>query len=381
MQIYLVGGAVRDQLLGLTVQERDYVVVGADAACLQALGFRPMDLAFPVFKHPDTGDEYALARRERKVGTGYKGFLVETGADVTLEEDLSRRDLTINAIAQDAHGHIIDPFQGRMDLRLGRLRHVTLAFQEDPVRLLRIARFAARFAHLGFRVAHETFALLRIMAVQAELSSVVPQRLREELLRALSTDTPWRFFTTLHSCGAMQRLLPFVAQAMGEIPLPHTQVALSSPPMAALHRATAQTTNIAVRFAALMGRITDYTGAKTCANLRLERTFMELLAWTQTWPAISVAKATPAVLLELLATLRLLHHRDRVELLTQVWCAVEPELGIIAKTKLIAAVAIAASIRIEPLKAQGLSGQALGAALHTQRLQALSAAFDMAGLP
>ena len=207
MDIYQVGGSVRDELLGRPVQDRDWVVVGAAAADLLDRGFRPVGKDFPVFLHPDTHEEYALARTERKSGRGYRGFVVHASPDVTLEQDLARRDLTINAIARRADGRLVDPFGGEHDLRLGVLRHVSPAFAEDPVRILRVARFAARF---GFRVAPETLALMRAMVADGEADHLVPERVWQELARGLMETSPSRMFEVLRACGALSRVLPEV---------------------------------------------------------------------------------------------------------------------------------------------------------------------------
>src|SRR5271170_7719200 len=191
MQVYLVGGAVRDALLGLPVKERDWVVVGSTREELLRLRYREVGREFPVFLHPDTHEEYALARRERKVAPGYRGFTVEFGPEVTLEEDLARRDLTINAMAQSPDGVLLDPYGGERDLDARLLRHVSDAFIEDPVRVLRIARFAARFACLGFQVAPETLALMRQMVNHGELDYLVPERVWKEMERALKEPSPW----------------------------------------------------------------------------------------------------------------------------------------------------------------------------------------------
>jgi tRNA nucleotidyltransferase (CCA-adding enzyme) len=215
MKIYLVGGAVRDELLGLPVAERDWVVVGATAEQMLALGYRPVDVSFPVYLHPDTGEEYALARTERKTGPGYKGFQVETGAQVTLEQDLKRRDLTINALARDESGNLIDYFNGREDLNDGLLRHITPAFSEDPVRLLRVGRFAAKLGRWGFRVAHTTHGLMKKMADSSDLAHLKAERVWREMWRALGEAQPWRFFEVLHRCGALSHLMPEVDRSMG----------------------------------------------------------------------------------------------------------------------------------------------------------------------
>jgi len=208
MQVYLVGGAVRDGLLGRPVSERDWVVVGASPEEMQRLGYRPVGRDFPVFLHPQTHEEYALARRERKVSPGYRGFTTQYSPDVTLEQDLQRRDLTINAMARDSEGRLIDPFGGQRDLAARSLRHVSEAFVEDPVRILRVARFAARFAELGFSVAPETLALMRRMVDNGEVRALVPERLWRELSRALAEPDPEACFDVLAQCGALAVLMP-----------------------------------------------------------------------------------------------------------------------------------------------------------------------------
>jgi tRNA nucleotidyltransferase (CCA-adding enzyme) len=216
MKIYRVGGAVRDELLGRPVADRDFVVVGATPEEMVAKGFRPVGRDFPVFIHPDSGEEYALARTERKSGRGYHGFTFHVAPEVTLEEDLSRRDLTINAMARDSDGKLIDPHGGERDLRAGILRHVGPAFAEDPVRVLRIARFAAR---LDFGVAPETEGLMRAISVSGEIATLMPERVWQELSRALMEAHPARFFVVLRRCGALSQLLPEVDVLFG-VPQP-----------------------------------------------------------------------------------------------------------------------------------------------------------------
>ena len=215
MQIYMVGGAVRDALLGRPVNDHDWVVVGATPEQMLAGGYLPVGRDFPVFLHPETREEYALARTERKSGRGYRGFVVDNSPAVTLEEDLSRRDLTINAIAQspDAPDTLVDPYGGQQDLQARVLRHVTEAFREDPVRILRLARFAARFT--DFTVAPETMALMRQMVAEGEVDHLVPERVWQELARGLMEAKPSRMFEVLHDCGALQVLLPEVARLWG----------------------------------------------------------------------------------------------------------------------------------------------------------------------
>ncbi len=213
MKIYCVGGAIRDELLGRPVQDRDWVVVGATPDELLARGYKPVGRDFPVFLHPDTREEYALARTERKNGRGYHGFTFHAAPDVTLEEDLARRDLTVNAMARDEAGRLVDPYGGRGDLEQKVLRHVSPAFAEDPVRILRISRFAARFA--DFTVAPETLALMRAMVAAGEVDALVAERVWQELARGLMEAMPARMFAVLRECGALARLLPELDRLWG----------------------------------------------------------------------------------------------------------------------------------------------------------------------
>lgn len=220
MKIYLVGGAVRDELLGLPVRERDWVVVGARPEDLVAQGYKPVGKDFPVFLHPQTNEEYALARTERKTAPGYRGFDTQFSPDVTLEQDLERRDLTINAIARDMDtGALTDPFHGEKDLRARVLRHVSKAFVEDPVRVLRAARFAARFAPLGFEVAPETLALMRDIAARGELNALVPERVWQETQKALEQPAPWKYFEVLREATALAIIFPEIEALFG-VPQP-----------------------------------------------------------------------------------------------------------------------------------------------------------------
>ena len=215
MDIYLVGGAVRDALLGLPAGDRDWVVVGADQARMEALGYKAVGRDFPVFLHPQTGEEHALARTERKSGRGYRGFVVDADPSVTLEQDLQRRDFTINAIAQTTEGALVDPYGGARDLRDRVLRHVGPAFVEDPLRVLRAARFMARFANLGFSVAPETLALMRQIAASGELDTLVPERVWQELRKALASPRPAAFLRTLREADALAAVLPEVDALYG----------------------------------------------------------------------------------------------------------------------------------------------------------------------
>jgi len=251
MQVYLVGGAVRDGLLGKPVQDRDWVVVGATPQEMVAQGYQPVGRDFPVFLHPRTHEEYALARTERKSGHGYRGFTVYADPDVTLEQDLARRDLTINAIAQDANGALIDPFDGQRDLRDKVLRHVTCAFREDPVRILRVARFAARFA--DFTIAPETLALMRAMVSDGEAVHLVPERVWQELACGLMEAHPARMLEALRACGALAVVLPEVDRLWG-VPQPiryHPECDTGAHLLLALEMAARLNAPLTVRYAVL----------------------------------------------------------------------------------------------------------------------------------
>ena len=272
-KIYCVGGAVRDQLLGLPVQDHDWVVVGSTPENMVAQGFQPVGKDFPVFLHPETHEEYALARTERKTAHGYKGFAVYAAPDVTLEQDLLRRDFTINAIAQDVDGNLIDPHHGITDLHAGILRHVSTTFSEDPVRILRAARFAARF---GFVIAPETLALMRDMTNNGEVDALVAERVWQELARGLMEKKPSRFFETLRSCGALAKILPEVDALFG-VPQPekyHPEIDCGIHTLLVVDDAAQHDYVLEVRFAALthdLGKATtpkDILPRHICHELR-----------------------------------------------------------------------------------------------------------------
>lgn len=254
MKIYRVGGAVRDKLLGYPSSENDWVVVGASPAQLEALGYTPVGKDFPVFLHPHTKEEYALARTERKTGRGYGGFTFYCGEEVTLEEDLQRRDLSINAMAEDDQGNIIDPYGGQADLAARLLRHVSPAFVEDPVRVLRIARFAARYHHLGFRIADETLALMRSMVDNGEVDHLVKERIWKETERAMTEAAPQVFIQVLRDCGALARLMPELDRLFGvpQRPEYHPEVDTGIHALMSLEAAARLSPTSLVRFATLI---------------------------------------------------------------------------------------------------------------------------------
>src|SRR5579862_7696820 len=305
MQVYLVGGAVRDELLGRPIKERDWVVVGATPAELERLGYRAVGREFPVYLHPETQEEYALARLERKVAPGYRGFVAEFSPTVTLEQDLLRRDLTINAMARSADGQIIDPYGGRADLQARLLRHVSPAFAEDPVRILRVARFAARFADLGFTIAPETMSLLRAMVASGEANALVSERVWRELEGALATASPQRCFEVLHECGALAVLLPELAT------LPDAPLALT-----ALQAAAAAGAATPVRWASLLAGLRAAEVESLCARLRAPNEHRELALLAARLGADAAlrpeqAMADPQALLSLLEQADALRRAER----------------------------------------------------------------------
>ncbi len=254
MQTYLVGGAVRDELLGIPPRERDWCVVGATPDEMRDAGYRQVGKDFPVFLHPETGEEYALARTERKTAPGYHGFEFDTSPEVTLEEDLGRRDLTINALARDADGNLVDPYNGRADIDARLLRHVSSAFREDPVRILRTARFAARFARLGFSLANDTRALMREMVEDGEADALVPDRVWKEMDSALGEQDPQVFFEVLRDCGALAAVFPEIDALFG-VPQPekwHPEIDCGVHTLMVVKRAALLSEEKDVRFAALV---------------------------------------------------------------------------------------------------------------------------------
>ena len=254
MEIYLVGGAVRDKLLGLPVIEKDWVVLGETPESMIKQGFKPVGKDFPVFLHPQSYDEYALARTERKTAPGYKGFIVHAAPDVSLEQDLIRRDLTINAIAMTPKGALIDPYGGQRDLENKIFRHISPAFAEDPVRILRVARFAARYQHLGFTLAEETRELMQAMVVAGEVDYLVPERVWAELFKVLKEQSPTAFFYTLKSCTALEKIFPEINALFG-VPQPeqyHPEIDTGLHSMLCLEQAVLLSSSPEVRFAALV---------------------------------------------------------------------------------------------------------------------------------
>ncbi|MBA1287504.1 multifunctional CCA addition/repair protein [Pseudomonas japonica] len=368
MKIYKVGGAVRDRLLGLPVADIDWVVVGASAEAMLALGYRPVGADFPVFLHPDTGAEYALARTERKSGRGYGGFVFHASPDVTLEDDLRRRDLTINAMAEDDDGHVIDPYGGQADLEQRWLRHVSPAFAEDPLRVLRVARFAARYAPLGFRVAPETLELMQQLSESGELEALTPERGWKEISRALLEATPEVFFDTLEACGALEVLFA----EFSALPKPLRKLSLQ-----ALHQAAAEEHPLAVRWSALLLRLNTQAAAALSARFKVPRDCQELaqLAAEYHTQAEHAREMDAEALLQLLQAFDVYRRPQRFEGFLHA-C----EMAARAEGKpswpegayLHGAAAAARAVPVKPLVDAGHTGQALGEALKQARLAALS---------
>lgn len=381
MEIYLVGGAVRDQLLGLPVKERDWVVVGATPGHMLEQGYKQVGRDFPVFLHPETGEEYALARTERKSAPGYTGFQVHATPDVSLEEDLRRRDLTINAMALSQDGALIDPFHGEADLRDGLLRHVSPAFVEDPLRVLRLARFAARFAPLGFRVAHATHQLLKQIVADGEVDALVPERVWKETERALAEADPGRFFRVLRACAALPRLFPELVPLFDGESGGHGD-GDDSPGMKTLRRVTALERDPAVRFAALMARLPAFPESgraldSLAGRLRLPNDYRELASHAlRHCPACLNADQLAAdELLSLLERLDAFRRPQRLEKLLPACRATvdnphAPEVET-ALDRLQAARRLAAEVDAGAFARQGLKGPAIGEALRAARRRAI----------
>ncbi|AMO58174.1 hypothetical protein GZ77_20795 [Endozoicomonas montiporae] len=376
MMIYLVGGAVRDKLLGLPVKDRDWVVVNSTPDEMLQRGFQPVGQDFPVFLHPDTKEEYALARTERKSGHGYAGFTFHTDQNVTLEQDLIRRDLTINAMAESPEGEIIDPYQGQQDLEQRLLRHVSPAFQEDPLRILRVARFAARFANLGFTIADDTMALMAHMVSEGEASYLVPERVWQETARALMEQRPEIYFLTLMSCNALNAVLqewqPFL---MGS---PHC--------LAALQRAAEHNASETVRFACLFApnsQTEENSLKRFFKRMRFPSSHSELalLVYQQAdnVPGILDKPDTEAIM-GLFETTDALRRPDRFREFIAAAGYIAQAKGLNApassQNRLFDLLKQCQAINAREIVAQGIKGKAVGEKLRKLRLEALEQALS-----
>ncbi|MDR0280077.1 MAG: multifunctional CCA addition/repair protein [Paucimonas sp.] len=400
MQIYKVGGAVRDRLLGRPVTDNDWVVVGATAQQMEALGYRPVGTDFPVFLHPESGEEYALARTERKSGVGYGGFTFHASPDVTLEQDLIRRDLTINAMAEDDHGNLTDPYNGKQDLDNRLLRHVSPAFAEDPLRVLRVARFAARFAGLGFQVAPQTLELMRQLSDSGELQALTAERSWKEISRALMEDHPQVFIQVLRDCGALKELMPEVDALFGvpQPPAHHPEIDTGVHTLAVLEQAARHDQPLTVRWACLLhdlGKGTtpekdwprhiahEHRGLKLieAVNQRFKapRDCQELAILVGEYHTHGhrALELKPSTLLELLQRFDVYRRPQRFEEFI-VACEMDARgrLGLEDREYpqadyLRRAAEAARQVAVKPLVEQGYTGQALGEALKKARLNAL----------
>ncbi len=370
MQIYLVGGAVRDALLGYPVYDRDWVVVGATPALMLADGYKPVGSDFPVFIHPRSGEEYALARTERKSGKGYAGFTWHASPDVSLEEDLIRRDLTINAMAQDDQGVITDPYQGQQDLQAKLLRHVSPAFEEDPLRVLRVARFAARYAHLGFTVADETLALMQRIAATDELAHLTAERVWKEFERALAEPSPLVFLQVLADCHGLATLLPTLTPLF-KPPAPQLDSQLQSLPEG--------DDQARQRFALLLSRATEQLDTadalaaieQACQALRSPNGFRDLALHCRQWhSALARFNELPgAQRLALVQGLDLLRRPQRLDAVLACSRALHGEVTETAAQGLPLLLNQLNSLSPQALMAEGFKGKALGDELKARQLQ------------
>ncbi|WP_024679788.1 multifunctional CCA addition/repair protein [Pseudomonas syringae] len=400
MQIYKVGGAVRDRLLGQPVTDIDWVVVGASTEDMLVKGYRPVGTDFPVFLHPLTNEEYALARTERKSGVGYGGFVFHASPDVTLEQDLIRRDLTINAMAEDKDGHLTDPYNGQQDLEARVLRHVSPAFAEDPLRVLRVARFAARYAGHGFTIAPETLELMRQLSESGELKALTAERSWKEISRALMEDQPQVFIQVLHDCGALSELMPEVEALFG-VPQPaahHPEIDTGVHVLSVLEQSAIHKHPLTVRWACLLHDLGkgltpesewprhiahEHTGLRLIKavneRFRAPRDCQELALLVGQYHTHGhrALELKPSTLLELLHSFDVYRRPQRFEEFIAA-CEMDArgrhgfeQRSYPQADYLRGAAHAARTVSVQPLLEQGLKGKELGDALKEERLKAL----------
>lgn len=393
MRIYKVGGAVRDRLLGRPVTEVDWVVVGSSAEEMQAKGFRPVGADFPVFLHPVTGEEYALARTERKSGRGYGGFTFYASPEVSLEEDLIRRDLTINAMAEDEQGQLIDPYGGQADLAALQLRHVSPAFAEDPLRVLRVARFAARYAELGFSIAPETQILMRQLADSGELLALTPERSWKEISRALMEPRPDVFVQVLRDCGALKELFPEIDQLFNSTAPLEDDMQAEKHALKVLHRCAIHTQPLSVRWACLLmplgqAQNLDTPGMQTAqaaatpidvinTRYKVPRDCQELARLVGEFHQLGhqAMSLPPSTLFQLLQHFDIYRRPERFEQFVAS-CTMDAQsrhegVAYPQADYLRGAAELARAVQVKPLIEQGFKGAELGEALKHERLEAV----------
>lgn len=359
-KIYLVGGSVRDRLLNLPVVDHDWVIVGATPEELISSGYQQVGKDFPVFLHPVTKEEYALARTERKTGKGYTGFICDFGKEITLEQDLIRRDLTINAIAMDDMGNIVDPYHGVNDLHHKILRHVSPAFREDPLRILRVARFAARYYHLGFIIAKETLSLMKQMVLADEVSYLTPERVWKETEKALSTQNPQIYFQVLEECGALSYLFP--------------SLKLSSEIVAALKKSVLLTKELIVRFAVLCGEFQTKTAVESlCNKIKAPNHFSKAAIMVQQnhKNVDQITSFSAQQIIDLLNSIdvwRNPHHLEQLGIASESYAKTEsyPQAQYLKN-----AYKVAISVNVQDIIAQGFSGKLISTELQKRRIEAL----------
>lgn len=404
MQTYLVGGAVRDQLLGFVPTERDWLVVGATPEQMLAQGYRQVGADFPVFLHPSTAEEYALARTERKSGRGYHGFTVFADPSVTLEEDLLRRDLTINAMVMTAEGVLIDPYGGQQDLAQKQLRHVSAAFSEDPLRVLRVARFAARFASLGFVVADETLLLMRQMVASGELAQLTPERVWAETVKAFTASSPQVYFELLHKVGALQVLWPEIDRlfSVPQSPKYHPEGDAGTHTMMVLHVMRQQSDDVACLWAALCHDVGKGVTPESewpshpnhevfgvplveamCKRFKLPSAVQALAVLVTRWHGEihKLNELSPEQVLAVLDGCDVWRKPERFKQLLDV-CAADSRgrLGYAdtdypQQAHWLALLALCQQISTADMLAQGLSGKMIGLRMQTERLTAITKAY------
>ena len=359
-KIYLVGGSVRDRLLHLPVVDRDWVVVGATPDELLALGYQQVGKDFPVFLHPKTKEEYALARTERKSGKGYTGFICDFSKDITLEQDLIRRDLTINAIAMDQEGNIVDPYHGVNDIKLKLLRHVSPAFREDPLRVLRVARFAARYHHLGFRIVDETNNLMKEMVSAGEINTLTAERVWKETEKALATEDPQVYFQVLEQCGALALLFP--------------SLKLSSTITDALKKSTLLTNDLTVRFAVLCGEFVSKTELeKLCLQIKAPNQYTKLAIMVQQFhnSVANVTQLTAEQIIELFNKIDVWRnpaHLNQLIIASQSYAKTElfPQAQYLEQ-----AYKLAQAVDVQNIIAEGYTGKLIHNELQKRRIEVI----------